>query len=152
MDIDYMDNHKDFTYDKTNFASLPEFVNATKAKGIKWAIILDPAIDGSVPGYKAFEEGYKRDVFVKWPAGHHSGQQHDLPPTVKTDKNVLYGKVWPDGPAAFPDFFKNSTAQWWSDMAVDFHKTIPFDALWIVNFPIHLIPNIDKLYSNSGHE
>lgn len=133
MDIDYMDGRKDFTLNEKDFGDLPSLVNETRtANELRWAFILDPAIDGNASHYRAFQEGYKRDVFIKWPPGQPTGQ-HNLPPNVPTDKNVLYGKVWPDGPAAFPDFFKNSTAHWWKDMIEDFYHKIPFDALWIVS-------------------
>lgn len=35
---------------------------------------------------------------------------------------------------AFPDFFKNSTSQWWQDQIKDFYNNImKFDGLWIVS-------------------
>ncbi len=38
--------------------------------------------------------------------------------------------------AAFPDFFRPETAQWWSQEIQDFyHNTTKFDGLWIVSDP-----------------
>ncbi|CAG2183189.1 unnamed protein product, partial [Oppiella nova] len=52
------------------------------------------------------------------------------PPDVPTDKDTYYGKVWPYGPAAFPDFFKNETVLWWQGQVKNLHDTLPFDSLW----------------------
>lgn len=131
MDIDYMDEFRDFTVDEKNFPKLGDYVNKTKVEnGIRWTLILDPAIQADHPGYRAFEEGYKRDVFIRWP---NQVNHNNHPPNVPTDKNVLYGKVWPKGPAAFPDFFKKATQQWWTEMIEELHHKVPFDALWIVS-------------------
>lgn len=130
MDIDYMDDFRDFTYDKKNFAGLGEYVNHTKKEyGLRWAMNNDAAIQANHKDYTPFKEGYKRNVFVKWP--NNTNPQKHLK-NVPTDKNVLYGKVWPNGPAAFPDFLKNATQQWWIEMLREFHKEYPFDGLWIV--------------------
>jgi alpha-glucosidase (family GH31 glycosyl hydrolase) len=35
---------------------------------------------------------------------------------------------------AFPDFFRNSTAQWWAREIIDFYNDqMKFDGLWIVS-------------------
>lgn len=39
-DIDYMEDKKDFTYDKVKFAGLPEFADYLHAKGQKYILIL----------------------------------------------------------------------------------------------------------------
>lgn len=131
LDIDYMDERRDFTYDPVNFIGLPEYIKETKEKNnFRWTLILDPAIEGDKPGYRAFDEGYKKDVFIKWPESVPASQR-TKPGNAPTEKGVLYGHVWPNGPAAFPDFFKNATKQWWVEMHKEFHKTLPFDAIWI---------------------
>jgi lysosomal alpha-glucosidase len=48
---------------------------------------------------------------------------------------MLYLKVWP-GLTAFPDFTNPNSVQWWTDVAADFHKIIPFDGMWIVRIII----------------
>jgi hypothetical protein len=48
---------------------------------------------------------------------------------------MLYLKVWP-GVTAFPDFTNPNSVQWWTDVAADFHKIIPFDGMWLVLFLI----------------
>ena len=129
-----MDEYRDFTYSKTHFAELPHFINETKEKhNLKWTLILDPAIQADKKSYSVFEEGYKRDVFIKWPKDLVGSSKIGHPQNVPTDKGVLYGKVWPNGPAAFPDFFKNATVSWWKEQIKNLHKDLKFDALWIVS-------------------
>lgn len=128
-----MEEHRDFTYDQVNFKGLPEYIKETKEKnGFHWTLILDPAIEGDKQGYHAFDEGYKRDVFIKWPESIPESQR-SKPGGAPTDKGVMYGHVWPPGPGAFPDFFKNVTRQWWIDMLKEFHKTLEYDSIWIVS-------------------
>ena len=132
MDIDYLDRRRDFTYSPENFKNLPELIRETKKDhSIRWTLILDPAIEAVTTNYPPFTEGYTDDVFIKWPADIVKNIK--FPPNVPTDKNVLYGKVWPDGPVAFPDFFKNSTRKWWKKMIANLQKDLQFDALWIVS-------------------
>lgn len=40
--------------------------------------------------------------------------------------------MWPDSPTAFPDFFKQSTKNWWIREITSFYNQLKFDALWIV--------------------
>uniref|UniRef100_A0ACB8FPY0 Uncharacterized protein n=1 Tax=Sphaerodactylus townsendi TaxID=933632 RepID=A0ACB8FPY0_9SAUR len=40
-DIDYMDQQRDFTYDKEKYAGLPEFIQEMKNEGLHYVIILD---------------------------------------------------------------------------------------------------------------
>ncbi|XP_067276076.1 sucrase-isomaltase, intestinal [Pseudorasbora parva] len=138
-DIDYMERQMDFTLDQKNFKGLPALVDSMRAEGMRFIFILDPAIAANeTEDYPAFRLGMEEDVFIKWP------------PELSSD--IVWGKVWPDYPdvevdnsldwdtqvelfrafVAFPDFFKNSTAQWWQDQIKDFYdKTMKFDGLWI---------------------
>ncbi|TKC46653.1 hypothetical protein EI555_004921 [Monodon monoceros] len=97
----------------------------------------DPAISGNeTKPYPAFERGQEKDVFVKWP----------------NTNDICWAKVWPDLPnvtkdesligeavngsrahVAFPDFFRNSTAEWWTREIIDFYNNqMKFDGLWII--------------------
>lgn len=38
--------------------------------------------------------------------------------------------------AAFPDFFRNQTADWWQKEISDFYANVTFDGLWIVSLDI----------------
>ncbi|XP_051012796.1 sucrase-isomaltase, intestinal [Acomys russatus] len=135
-DINYMERQLDFTIGE-RFQNLPEFVEQIRGDGMKYIIILDPAISGNeTQTYTPFERGIEKDVFVKWP----------------NTNDICWAKVWPDLPnieidetitedeavnasrahVAFPDFFRNSTAEWWAREIDDFYKEkMKFDGLWI---------------------
>ncbi|CAG11433.1 unnamed protein product, partial [Tetraodon nigroviridis] len=138
-DLDYADKRRVFTFDPRRFGDLPGMVEEFHRKGLKYILILvghlhqlrpaslglclswssgwqqDPGISTtSPPGtYPPFEDGLKRDVFIKNSTG-----------------NILIGKVWP-GPTAFPDFTNPETRRWWEDCIRDFHAKVPVDGLWI---------------------
>ncbi|XP_055452485.1 sucrase-isomaltase, intestinal [Psammomys obesus] len=135
-DINYMERQLDFTIGE-RFQTLPQFVDRIRNEGMKYIIILDPAISGNeTDPYPAFDRGIQKDVFVKWP----------------NTNDICWAKVWPDLPnieidetitedeavnasrahAAFPDFFRNSTAEWWAKEIYDFYnEKMKFDGLWI---------------------
>jgi len=95
-DIDYLDNYKDFTYDKDNFKGLGDFVNDLHAKGMHYVPIIDAGIAKRAgEGYSAYDDGVSKDVFIK-----------------NQDGSIFTGQVWPDD-AAFPDFFNPDTKKWW---------------------------------------
>uniref|UniRef100_A0A7N6FCY3 Lysosomal alpha-glucosidase n=1 Tax=Anabas testudineus TaxID=64144 RepID=A0A7N6FCY3_ANATE len=123
-DLDYADKRRVFTFDPWRFGDLPEMVEEFHKRGMKYILILDPGISTtSPPGtYRPFDDGLKRDVFIK----NATGQ-------------ILIGKVWP-GPTAFPDFTNSETRQWWEDCIRDFHSRVPVDGLWIdMNEPANFV-------------
>ncbi|XP_074048617.1 sucrase-isomaltase, intestinal [Macrotis lagotis] len=135
-DIDYMERQLDFTLGD-RFQELPQFVDRIRQQGMKYIIILDPAISGNeTKPYPAYTRGIEKDVFVKWP---------------NTD-DICWAKVWPDLPnvtiddsltedeavnasrahVAFPDFFRPNTSEWWATEISDFYNDVmKFDGLWI---------------------
>ncbi|OXB62287.1 hypothetical protein ASZ78_012335 [Callipepla squamata] len=143
VDIDHMERQLDFTLG-ARFAGLPDLVNKIKEEGMRFIIILDPTISGNESNYATFSRGVLDDVFIKYP----------------NTNDIIFSKVWPFLPnvtvdeslpeqtqirlygahAAFPDFFRNSTAEWWKREILEFYnnptdpsKSIKFDGLWIVN-------------------
>ncbi|XP_066560306.1 lysosomal alpha-glucosidase isoform X2 [Amia ocellicauda] len=114
-DLDYADLGRDFTFDPQRFGDLPAMVRELHQGGLKYVLILDPGISSAGPpgSYRPFDSGLQRGVFIK----NSSGQP-------------LIGKVWP-GPTAFPDFTNPETQRWWLDSIQDFHRSVPFDGLWI---------------------
>ncbi|XP_010783286.1 sucrase-isomaltase, intestinal-like, partial [Notothenia coriiceps] len=67
-DIDYMEDKKDFTYDKVNFNELPQFADYLHEKGQKYILILDPAVAtskrvGGAP-YEAFDRGTAQKAWI----------------------------------------------------------------------------------------
>uniref|UniRef100_A0A8D0H5K9 P-type domain-containing protein n=1 Tax=Sphenodon punctatus TaxID=8508 RepID=A0A8D0H5K9_SPHPU len=140
-DIDYMERQLDFTLNP-KFSGLPALVDKIKSEGMRFIIILDPAISGNETNYPPYTRGLQDDVFIKWP----------------NSSDIVWGKVWPDYPnvvvngslgwdeqvqlyrayAAFPDFFRNSTVQWWHREISEYYtnptnpqKSVKFDGLWI---------------------
>jgi len=61
-----MDNYRDFTYNKVEFAGLPDFIAKLTSNKMQWLPIQDAAVSKR-PGvnYIAYDEGVKRDIFVK---------------------------------------------------------------------------------------
>lgn len=66
MDIDYMQNFRDFTYDSKLFdpAEVKRFVDGLHANGQHFVPIVDPGIM-VYAGYEAYERGVREDLFIK---------------------------------------------------------------------------------------
>ena len=96
MDIDYMQDFKDFTVNPERFPDFENFVSEMKKEGIH----LVPIIDAGVKiedGYDVYEEGKQKGYFCK-----------------KEDGTDLVAAVWP-GKVHFPDFFKEEVREWFGD-------------------------------------
>ncbi|XP_065906865.1 uncharacterized protein [Dysidea avara] len=114
-DIEYMDGYRDFTLDPNNFplSKMTEFVEGLHNRSLQYVVIVDPGIKVD-RGYKAYDDGISKGVFVKDKNG-----------------NLFTGKVWP-GVTTFPDFFNPMTADYWKDQTSTFYNTLlKFDGLWI---------------------
>lgn len=96
LDIDYMEDYKDFTVSSERFPDFPAFVQEMKDMGIH----LVPIIDAGVKiedGYDVYEEGKEKGYFCKRPDG--------------TD---FVAAVWP-GRTHFPDFLNPEARKWFGD-------------------------------------
>ncbi|XP_057366105.2 maltase-glucoamylase-like [Daphnia carinata] len=126
-DIDYMDGRRDFTIDPVNFADLPALVDEVKKDGLRFGIILDPAIAHESFRYPPFTRGDNDKVFVQWANSTYK------PDDQAANDNNLYGRVWPRRQTAFPDFLKNATKRWWTEEIRLFREEqkLNFDILWI---------------------
>lgn len=112
MDIDYMQDFKDFTLNEENFAGdFPEFVQEMKDQNIHLVPIIDAAVKQE-DGYSIHDEGVKNNYFVKLEDG-------------KTD---FVGAVWP-GYSLFPDFLNKDAARWFGDN-YKFLTDAGIDAFW----------------------
>ncbi|XP_054716846.1 probable maltase-glucoamylase 2 [Uloborus diversus] len=140
LDIDHFEGNKDFTYDKERFKDLPEFITDTKKQyGLKWIIILDPAIPAAT-NYDVYEEGIKKKVYVE----RSPPWSKEMFPEHVRNETAVYGKVWPADVVAFPNFFRDETADWWTESIVKYHDTLAFDGLWIdMNEPASFETNSD---------
>ncbi len=96
MDIDYMQDFKDFTVNPERFPDFENFVKEMKEEGIH----LVPIIDAGVKiedGYDIYEEGKAKGYFCK-----------------KEDGSNLVAAVWP-GKVHFPDFLNDDARAWFGE-------------------------------------
>uniref|UniRef100_H0YZ95 alpha-glucosidase n=1 Tax=Taeniopygia guttata TaxID=59729 RepID=H0YZ95_TAEGU len=116
-DIDYMERRLDFTYDKVNFAGLPEFMKELKKNGKHNVVILDPFVTkDEEPGtYRPYELGQEMGVWVNNSDG--------VTPAV--------GQAWPPGYSVFPDFTNPRTVEWWTTLCLEFKDVLDYDGIWI---------------------
>ena len=93
MDIDYMEDYKDFTVDETRFPDFEGFTAECLAEGIH----LVPIIDAGVKiqeGYDVYEEGVRNHYFCK-----------------NAEGKDFVAAVWP-GRVHMPDFLKPQARAW----------------------------------------
>lgn len=93
LDIDYMEDFKDFTISKERFPNLKSFAEKMKNKGFR----LIPIIDAGVKiekGYDIYEEGIDKGYFC-----------------IDKDGNPFVAAVWP-GKVHFPDFLNKDARKW----------------------------------------
>lgn len=96
MDIDYMQDYKDFTVNEENFPDFPAFVKEMKDQNIR----LIPIIDAGVKvekGYDVYEEGVKNGYFCR-----------------REDGSDFTAAVWP-GDTHFPDVLNPEARKWFGD-------------------------------------
>ena len=96
LDIHYMDQYKIFTWDKKRFADPHQMISDLKAKGFQIVVMCDPGIKIE-KGYEPYDDGVKKEVFLKYPDGENYS-----------------GQVWP-GWCHFPDFTNPKTRAWWAE-------------------------------------
>jgi len=97
LDIDYMQNFKVFTLHSERFKDFKAMTTQLHSMGFKLVVVIDPGVKKET-GYKVYEEGIKKDYFVKDENGE-----------------VYIGKVWP-GDSAFPDFLRKKVRAWWGEL------------------------------------
>lgn len=93
LDLDYMEDFKDFSLSDERFPNFKDLTNRLKNKGIK----IIPIIDAGVKienGYNVYEEGIENNYFV-----------------LNKDGKPFVGAVWP-GKVHFPDFLNKDVRKW----------------------------------------
>ena len=93
LDIDYMEQYKDFTVDSAKFPDFAAFNRELAEEGIHLVPIIDAGIKAQ-PGFGAYDEGVRQNAFCK-----------------KEDGSVFTAGVWP-GKSAFTDFFDADARKW----------------------------------------
>ncbi len=101
LDIHYMDKYKIFTWDKKNFADPKGLIDTLKGMGFEVVIMCDPGIKIE-EGYEPYDDGVKKNTFIKYPDGENYS-----------------GQVWP-GWCHFPDFTNPITRGWWAEKFKDY--------------------------------
>jgi alpha-glucosidase len=102
FDIHYMEKYKIFTWSKRDFPDPKGLLTQLKEKGFNVVVMCDPGIKVE-EGYETYDDGLKKDVFIKYPDGEN-----------------YTGQVWP-GWCHFPDFTNPKTRSWWKD---HFHEYV----------------------------
>jgi alpha-glucosidase len=97
LDIEHMDGHRVFSFDAERFPE-PERTFATlREAGFRTVTIVDPGVKRE-PGEPVFDAGLRGNHFCK------------------TETGTLYeGRVWP-GRTVFPDFVREETRAFWSEL------------------------------------
>lgn len=93
MDIDYMEDYKDFTVNKTNFTDFKGFVDEMKRENIHLIPIIDAGVKIEA-GYDIYEEGKAKGYFCKCEDGRE-----------------FTAAVWP-GWTHFPDMLNPEARAW----------------------------------------
>lgn len=127
FDIHYMDKYKIFTWDPKNFPDPKGLIEKLRKQGFHVVVMCDPGIKVE-EGYDAYDDGVKKNVFIKYPDGEN-----------------YQGQVWP-GWCHFPDFTNPATREWWAtkfkdyvDMGVDgFWNDMNEIATWGHSLPENL--------------
>lgn len=93
MDIDYMQDYKDFTVNKEQFPDFSAFVAKMKRRGIRLVPIIDAGVKAE-KGYSVCDEGIERGYFC-----------------TRVDGSNFVGAVWP-GDSHFPDVLDPEARAW----------------------------------------
>ena len=111
-DIDYMDDYRLFTWDRTDFPDPAALNRELQAAGIRTVTIVDPGVKRE-PGYAVYDSGHAQQVFCQTASGRE-----------------YVGKVWP-GDTVFPDFTQEHTRHWWGTWLADFLRDHAVDGVWL---------------------
>ncbi len=93
MDIDYMDQYRDFSFDPKRFPDIEGLVRELKERGIHLVPIVDAGVKVE-PGEAVYEEGVAKGYFCRNKEGGCFG-----------------AAVWP-GMTHFPDFLNRKAREW----------------------------------------
>ncbi|KAF2637359.1 hypothetical protein P280DRAFT_482813 [Massarina eburnea CBS 473.64] len=120
LDIDYMDQYRDFTLDPVAFppSGVNEFFDWLHGNNQHFVPIVDAAI--YIPNPQNASDAY--DTYAR---GNESGTFLTNP-----DGSQYIGAVWP-GYTVFPDWMSVNGQSWWVKEMVEWYKEVPFSGFWI---------------------
>jgi alpha-glucosidase len=120
LDIDYMNQYRDFTLDPVNFspADAKEFLGWLHENNQHFVPIVDGAIYIPNPqnpsdAYATYQRGNDSGVFLQNPDG-----------------SQYIGAVWP-GYTVFPDWMAANAAAWWKQEMTEWYKEAAFSGIWL---------------------
>ncbi len=96
LDIDYMENFKDFTVSDVRFPDFEGLISDLKQKDIKLIPIIDAGVKIEA-GYDVYEEGIENNYFC-----------------TDQERKPFIAAVWP-GKVHFPDVLNTKARQWFGD-------------------------------------
>lgn len=96
MDIDYMLDYKDFTWDPAKFPDMPKLSRDMKEQHARLVPIIDAGLKLE-KGYDLYDEGVEQELVC-----------------TKADGTPFIGAVWP-GRCVFPDFLKPEARKWFGE-------------------------------------
>jgi alpha-glucosidase len=120
LDIDYMDQYRDFTLDPVTFSpsDVKDFFGWLHGNNQHFVPIVDSAIYIPNPlnasdAYDTYTRGNESGVFLQNPDG-----------------SQYIGAVWP-GYTVFPDWMASNAVSWWVKEMVEWYKEVPFSGFWL---------------------
>ncbi|KAH7138695.1 glycosyl hydrolases family 31-domain-containing protein [Dendryphion nanum] len=120
LDIDYMDQYRDFTLDPHAFSPshAKKFFDKLHGDGQHFVPIVDGAI--YIPDRRDVDDPY--DVY------HRGNKSHAF--LKNPDGSQYIGAVWP-GYTVFPDWQSKGAQSWWIEEMVEWRKTVKYDGFWV---------------------
>jgi alpha-glucosidase len=120
LDIDYMDQYRDFTLDPVTFSpsGVKDFFGWLHGNNQHFVPIVDSAI--YIPNPQNASDAY--DTYKR---GNESGAFLQNP-----DGSQYIGAVWP-GYTVFPDWMSSGGVSWWVKEMVEWYKEVPFSGFWL---------------------
>ncbi|KAF2868731.1 glycosyl hydrolases family 31-domain-containing protein [Massariosphaeria phaeospora] len=120
LDIDYMDQYRDFTLDPVTFppSGVKEFFDYLHGNNQHFVPIVDAAIyipnpNNASDAYDTYARGNASGVFLS-----------------NSDGSQYIGAVWP-GYTVFPDWLSTSGVSWWANEMVEWYKEVPYSGFWV---------------------
>jgi len=109
LDIHFMDSYKLFTWHPKRFPDPKKLIEELHKRGVKLITIVDHSVRAD-QNYQVFISGL--------------GKYCEL------DSGELFvGNMWP-GPSVYPDFFKEDTREWWSNLIAEWLSQ-GIDGIWL---------------------
>ncbi|MBU1535097.1 hypothetical protein KKF84_07240, partial [Myxococcota bacterium] len=120
LDIQAMEGFRSFTFDASGFPDPEGLMGQLSGMGFHTTMIVDPGIKVD-PAWNIYTSGVTGDHFLK-----------------NTDGSLFVGEVWP-GEAAFPDFSRPATRDWWQTLIPNLTNN-GIEGIWIdMNEPASFI-------------